>query len=188
VSVAIGLFISANSSSFHVATSLATPILTITMMFSGFLVIVDDIPDYFKMFQYISHFYYGMELAMVAIYRNTSAPCDPADEKMHDDMKTAFKQRKQLKIAVKKQPALAGQLAAVEKGITDSLTQACHNITTPQPDAECGNFARGKDLLDHFEYHESNILRNMLCLLGITLGFHLMAFIILTLKMWRKSK
>ena len=51
--------------------------------------------------QYISHFYYGMELAMVAIYRNTSAPCDPADEKMHDDMKAAFKRRKQLKIGVK---------------------------------------------------------------------------------------
>lgn len=178
VSVAIGLFISANSSSFHVATSLATPFLTITMMFSGFLVIVDDIPDYFKMFQYISHFYYGMELAMVAIYRDTKAPCAPASETAERGLKGLFAQKKN---ASADQAVIDGQIRGV-------LTSACDAITKPKPDAECGNFARGKDMLEHFEYHESNILRNMLCLLGITLGYHLLAFLILTLKMWRKRK
>merc|ERR1712168_344987 len=130
-------------------------------------VIVDDIPKYFKMFQYISHFYYGMELVMVPIYRNTPAPCDPADEEKQEDMRNGFQQLKKAKAA---HGSNSAQAQAVYNVIYAKLSEACTAITTPEPDKECGNFARGKDLLDHFEYHEYNIARNMFCLLGITLG------------------
>jgi len=194
VSVSIGLFISANSSSFHIATSLATPMLTICMMFSGFLVIVDDIPPYFKMFQYISHFYYGMELAMVAIYQNKTAPCDPTDKDKEKELIEAFKKLKAAKEKVAKisdpmmKKVAKAQIDQGYKFIRGNVSESCKKITSPDPTAECGNFARGQDMLDHFHFEEDHVTRNFFCLLGITIAFHFLAFLILMLKMWKKRK
>jgi len=239
VSVSIGLFISANASSFQVATSMATPMLTIFMMFSGFLVIVDDIPPYFKPLQFISHFYYGMELSMVAIYGNQSTPCEMQNKtniaklskafralrylrykkegqdvpekdeeaftagltteeksKMAEEM-NAFNQAMQgakgneamiTQMKTHMQSEMAKRYSEADSWIKGNLTTACHKISKPEPSADCGNYARGSDMLKHFHFEEDHTLRNFLCLLGITLSFHLIAFLILCLKMWKKRK
>ena len=80
------------------------------------------------------------------------------------------------------------KLKTANKYLRGNLSLSCEKITSPDPKAECGNYARGSDMLNHFHYEEGHVLRNFLALLALMLIAHILAFVILTLKMWRKRK
>jgi len=166
VAIAVGMLISSVASTFSMALSLANPIQTVLMLYAGFLIQASQIPDYFKVFEYISSWYYSLNINMNLIYEDVGAACPvpPLDNKTLD----------KLEVEMLKTPIDRDEV----KHLVGDL---CY------PKVECDNFMSGQDVLNTFEMEENNqIFRIAMVLLA--LGIHTIGITVLTVKMWFKRK
>ena len=65
--------------------------------------------------------------------------------------------------------------------VKDLISDVCF------PKAECDNFMSGRDVLISFEMEENNHI-NRVAMVCLAVGFHIIGFTVLTVKMWFKRK
>merc|ERR1719309_1198464 len=76
VGISVGMLISSIATSFSMAFSLANAFQTVLMLYSEFLILDGDIPDAARIFQYLSSWYYTLNVNMHLLYENVPAPCE----------------------------------------------------------------------------------------------------------------
>ena len=75
VAIGVGMFISAVSNSYSMALSLSNVFQTVLMLYAGFLILDTEIPDPFRVFQYISSWYFSLDIQMHLIYEDFNKTC-----------------------------------------------------------------------------------------------------------------
>ena len=76
VGIAVGMLISSIATSFSMAFSLANAFQTVLMLYSGFLILDGEIPDACRIFQYLSSWYYTLNVNMHLVYEDVPPPCE----------------------------------------------------------------------------------------------------------------
>ena len=87
VAIGVGMLISSVASTFSMALSLANPVQTVLMLYAGFLILDSEIPDVFRVFQYLSSWYYSLNVNMNLIYEDVGKVCpfpEPSDATMKE--------------------------------------------------------------------------------------------------------
>ena len=58
----------------------------------------------------------------------------------------------------------------------------------PDGPDKCDNFMSGKDVLKTFEMAEDHNVVYRLAMIGLAIGYHLIGFTVLTIRMWLKRR
>eukprot|EP01103_Thecamoeba_quadrilineata_P000714 TRINITY_DN10629_c0_g1_i1.p1 TRINITY_DN10629_c0_g1~~TRINITY_DN10629_c0_g1_i1.p1 ORF type:complete len:629 (-),score=139.92 TRINITY_DN10629_c0_g1_i1:101-1987(-) len=79
VAASVGLFVGSISKSPEMGVALGTTLMIFSMVFGGFFVRQDNIPDYFIWIHYLSVFKYEFEIFIINNFRDRQLGCNPAD-------------------------------------------------------------------------------------------------------------
>jgi len=162
----LGMMISSIASSYMLAVSASNPINAVALLFGGFLIPSSQIPDVFKIFQYLSPWFYSIELNLNYIYRDMPAVCNftGVQPKHMDGLKKEVQAKTPDEIKIR-----------------DLMQSMCY------PSPSCDNYQPGNAILDHYSL-EKRYATDFLILMGLILATHTIGIIILSVKMYRKTK
>jgi len=167
VAIGVGMFISAASNSYSEALSLSNAFQTVLMLYAGFLILDTEIPYALRVFQYISSWYYSLDIQMHLIYENVTKPCSVP----------AFKQK-----TVDDLGSLMMDHPFDKEKVMDKVKDLC------TPKTKCNNYLSGSDSLKSFDMEENSNTMYMIAMLILSLCYHVIGILVLWLKMWFKRR
>jgi len=171
VGIAMGMLFSSIASTYEQATSYVT-LSIVFMIFAGFLIPQDEITPIFKIFQWFSAWFYTQELVMYYLYNRLPQPCP------YPGPKWSY-QRELEHVMLKEDPD--------EDKIKTIMADMCNGLCDNSKSECCDNFLSGEDHLKRYQLRE-DVNRDLIVLTSLMAGFHIVALIVLSAKMYFKKK
>jgi len=198
-----GYMISALAPTVEAANALAPPLMVPLLLFGGFFLQSDSVPDYFIWLKYLSWFYYGAENLYVTQWKDSGACMSQVASRpdINPDSENIFRQIqipsfdaicKEVDEALKQEDFTYENCTAItwegEGQSTCNCLQAtaCYDPESDVPANTIYLYATGDDILRPFSYTSEHYWRNVGCLIALAVGFRFIGYLVLAFK-FRKA-